>query len=209
MKRLLVTSLLGLIVLLQVPGPVWACGAFGLFTCGGCCKKCGCEVCIRPFNAFSPVMCGSICVENCFPICGPHCACAPPMGGPLPPYPGGPLVAGPPPALMPPPKSPPPAALTPNSAPPLGSHTNPEETPPPSEGETTGMAPRGYSPWGGPTPYPMFQQVNYSPYPYPGYVPAYYPGVPQQPLMPAYPYPMMPPMPAYPYPMMPRYPVWQ
>jgi hypothetical protein len=98
MKKLLLTTILGLAGLFQVPGIVSAGDAFGLFTCG-CCRKCGCEVCIRPYNAFTPVLCGTICADNCFPSCGNQCGCGPMgygMQGQMPPGPMVPMAPVPP-----------------------------------------------------------------------------------------------------------------
>lgn len=214
MKRLLLASLLGLSALLQVPGQVSASGAFGLFTCGGCCKKCGCEVCIRPYNAFSPVLCGSICVDNCVPFVGPQCACAPRMGGQMP-MPGAPMMPvapgpyGPMPyyapgwgGAMPPmqqgpapmpqldpsaPQLPPAAAPT---APPIGTPGNPEPLKPPVDSPTIASQGMGTMPYGAVQPanyYPYQYQYQY-PYQYPGYMPYYRPMVPMY----GYGYPMMP-----------------
>jgi hypothetical protein len=204
MKRLLFVAALGLAVLLQIPGRSSASGAFGLFTCGGCCKKCGCEVCIRPYNAFSPVLCGSICVDNCFPLSGPQCACAPPMGAPWPmpiapmtpfaPGPWGgamPPMQGPAPMPYPQGAAPMPGALPavppqgqPAAPPPVGAPNNPEPLKPPMPGQTIASGPQGTMPYG------MVQPVNHNPYGYQGYVP-YYPQMPWVPMYP-YPYPMMP-----------------
>lgn len=213
MKRLLLVAILGLAALFQLPGRVSASGAFGLFTCGGCCKKCGCEVCIRPYNAFSPVLCGSICVDNCFPFVGPQCACAPRMGGPmgLPPAPMVPLAPGPygpgpygpgayapapyGPAPLPPMQAPAPLpgpggapASPPGAAPaPLGTPANPEPLRQPKDGQNMTYQGMGMMPYG------MVQPAAYYPYSYPGYMPYYQPIVPMAPM--------------YPYPMMPQYPV--
>jgi hypothetical protein len=52
--------------------------------CHHCCKNCA-SICVRPYNAFSPSIFGSLCVDGCFPL-----SCA--NGGP-----GGPQGYGPPP----------------------------------------------------------------------------------------------------------------
>ncbi len=206
MKRLLLAALVGLGAWLQIPSQVMASGAFGLFTCGGCCKKCGCEVCIRPYNAFSPVLCGSICVDNCFPFSGPQCACAPPMGHPMgmpvapmvpfapAPYGAAPYGAAPWPGPMPPvqgaapmpghnPATPVPGQPS-APPPPVGTPGNPEQLKPPTDGQT--IASKG-----------MVQPANYYPYPYPyqypGYLPYYQPMAPMTPWIP---YPMVPQYPA-------------
>jgi hypothetical protein len=89
MKRTLLYAALGLASLVMATPPVSA-KAFGLFTCGMCCCKSKCCVCVRPYNAFSPVMHGCLTLDGCFPFqgccgagCGPACGPCPtlPFGG--------------------------------------------------------------------------------------------------------------------------------
>src|SRR3954451_12223106 len=68
MKKLLLAGVLAVATCGLVAAPSFA-GAFGLFTCGGCCS-CGCNFCVRQYNAFSPVCCGSITCDGCLPIAG-------------------------------------------------------------------------------------------------------------------------------------------
>src|SRR5947209_10766738 len=68
MKKLLLAGVLAVATCGLVAAPSFA-GAFGLFTCGGCCC-CGCNFCVRQYNAFSPVCCGSITCDGCLPIAG-------------------------------------------------------------------------------------------------------------------------------------------
>jgi hypothetical protein len=61
--------------------------AFGLFPCCGCNCRCGCDFCVRQYNAFSPVCSGRIYCDGCMPMannCGPACGPGPygaPAGG--------------------------------------------------------------------------------------------------------------------------------
>jgi hypothetical protein len=55
MKRLLSLAMLATAALASSATPSFA-GTFGLFYCGRWCNCC--DVCIRPYNAFSPVCCG-------------------------------------------------------------------------------------------------------------------------------------------------------
>ena len=76
MKKLLFSSILGLAALGLsaapsqawtfglIPHHCWPCSCFG---CG--CDKCCGTVCIRPYNAFSPVASGSMCFDGCNPFC--------------------------------------------------------------------------------------------------------------------------------------------
>jgi hypothetical protein len=70
MKKVLTVALLSL----SLTGPAVpsaSAGAFGLFPSCGCCG-CGCSVCIRQYNAFSPVCCGTMFCDGCMPFgnCG-------------------------------------------------------------------------------------------------------------------------------------------
>jgi hypothetical protein len=56
MKHLL-TLAVGAIAALALAATPSLAGTFGLFYCRGHCDKCSC--CIRPDNAFTPVVCGS------------------------------------------------------------------------------------------------------------------------------------------------------
>ena len=76
MKKLLFSSILGLAALGMsaapshawtfglIPHHCWPCSCFGC----GCDEYCG-TVCIRPYNAFSPVASGSMCFDGCNPFC--------------------------------------------------------------------------------------------------------------------------------------------
>jgi hypothetical protein len=165
MKKLLLFAILGLAALIQVPGTTRA-GTFGLFT-HGCCGGCGCGVCIRPYNAFSPVFCGTVCSDCCCPSwpqpghggCGPGgCDGAPgPMISMMP----GPMMSGPMmPSLMPypTPGKPPEPLPAPLTAP----TNNQLPTAMPKGPVTAGMYP-------GMMPYGMVQPVGYYPMYYPGY----------------------------------------
>jgi hypothetical protein len=74
MKKILPAALVAL-ALMELSVPSASAGAFGLFPhscCGGCC---GCNFCIRQYNAFSPVCCGSVYCDGCVPFGsgGPGC----------------------------------------------------------------------------------------------------------------------------------------
>jgi hypothetical protein len=57
--------------------------------CHHCCKNCA-SICVRPYNAFSPSIFGSLCVDGCFPLsCANHGACGPQGCGQPPWYGGG------------------------------------------------------------------------------------------------------------------------
>lgn len=98
MKKLLFSSILGLAALGMsaapshawtfglIPHHCWPCSCFG---CG--CDKCCGTVCIRPYNAFSPVASGSMCFDGCNPFCcggypggNPGCYGGGPVGMTLP-----------------------------------------------------------------------------------------------------------------------------
>ena len=72
MKKLLLTAFLGLALSFMGANPVDAgCSTFGLFTCGSCNGGCnGCGILIRPYNAFTPVLCGLPCGGGCQQGCG-------------------------------------------------------------------------------------------------------------------------------------------
>jgi hypothetical protein len=57
MKRLLTVAVFALLACAGLATPTFA-GSFGLFSCGRHCDKCA--VCIRPYNAFTPVLCGDV-----------------------------------------------------------------------------------------------------------------------------------------------------
>ncbi len=88
MKKLLFSSILGLAALglSAAPSQAWTFGLIpyhccpfgGCGGCGGCCNKCCSTICIRPYNAFSPTVSGSMCFDGCNPFCGGGC----PGGGP-------------------------------------------------------------------------------------------------------------------------------
>jgi hypothetical protein len=87
MKKLLFSSLLGMASLCMwaAPSQAWT---FGLIPChcrpcGGRCGRCCSTICIKPYNAFSPVASGSMCFDGCAPFCN---ACP---GGYPGMYPGG------------------------------------------------------------------------------------------------------------------------
>jgi hypothetical protein len=68
MKKMLPAALLALVACGLSATSSFA-GALGLIPhgcCFGCC--CGCKVCIRPYNAFTPVVCGTLCADGCFPF---------------------------------------------------------------------------------------------------------------------------------------------
>ena len=57
MKRLLTGAVFALLACAGLATPTFA-GSFGLFFCGRHCDQCA--VCIRPYNAFTPVLCGDV-----------------------------------------------------------------------------------------------------------------------------------------------------
>jgi hypothetical protein len=70
MKKLLYTGLLGFAALTLMSAPVQA-HTFGLFIHHRCCRCCDkCSVCIRPYNAFTPVISGNLVADGCFPFSG-------------------------------------------------------------------------------------------------------------------------------------------
>ena len=67
MNKFLTSALLGL-ASLGLALPTASAGTFGLFPhCGFCCRKC-CTFCVRPYNAFSPVCSGNICLDGIYPF---------------------------------------------------------------------------------------------------------------------------------------------
>jgi hypothetical protein len=80
MRPLFRSTLLALAASLAAAAPALAGHTFGLFTCHRCCCK-SCMFCVRPYNAFSPVACGSLALSGCMPFGQPGCG---PCGG----YPG-------------------------------------------------------------------------------------------------------------------------
>jgi hypothetical protein len=194
MKKLLLTAILGLAALIQVPGRTSA-GAFGLFTGQSCCGGCGCCVCIRPYNAFTPVLCGTIYSDCCWPSCGPqpgHCGCGPTCGdgmpGPMVPMAFGPMMPGP---IMPGAMAPgalKPGALSP--APTAPGQVAPELIPaplkPPTGIEKPTAMPKGptTAAFPGMMPYGMVQPAGYYPMYYPAYNYGY--GYGYAPMMPSY-----------------------
>jgi hypothetical protein len=87
MKKILSAALLALGIS-ALSAQSASAGAFGLFyhnCCWGCCG--GCNVCLRPYNAFTPVVSGNLCCDGCVPFCptGAYAggACGPVGAGPL------------------------------------------------------------------------------------------------------------------------------
>jgi hypothetical protein len=79
MKKLLLVALLTLAVTTLSNGSASA-GFLFHKNCGCCCAT----ICIKQYNAFTPVCCGNLCCDGCCPMtmgcCGGPC-CAPPCGG--------------------------------------------------------------------------------------------------------------------------------
>jgi hypothetical protein len=77
MKRLLAVGILSLAALGMATAPAPA-----LFHCchWGCCGKCCQTICIRPYNAFTPVCFGSLCCTGCSPLA--TCYPPPALSGP-------------------------------------------------------------------------------------------------------------------------------
>ncbi len=66
MKKLLPSALLALAALGFASAESFA-GCFGLIPHHGCCGHCGhcgAKFCVRQYNAFSPVACGSLCLDG-------------------------------------------------------------------------------------------------------------------------------------------------
>jgi hypothetical protein len=72
MKNLLSSTVLALVVSGALTAPSFAGCCFGLFPkmCGCC--GCGAKFCVRQYNAFSPVCCGTVFCDGCCPFgtCG-------------------------------------------------------------------------------------------------------------------------------------------
>jgi hypothetical protein len=92
MKNLLTSAVLALAVSGFVTASSFAGCTFGLCTHHGCgCCGCGAKFCVRQYNAFSPVCCGTVFCDGCCPFgsgCGPGAygpgfagACGPCAGG--------------------------------------------------------------------------------------------------------------------------------
>jgi hypothetical protein len=75
MKKLLPSAILALVVsgVMTSQSFGWGC-CFGLIPHHGCCGCCGCgaQFCVRQYNAFSPVCCGTVFCDGCCPFgaCG-------------------------------------------------------------------------------------------------------------------------------------------
>jgi len=137
--------------------------------CGDCCcsSKCCATICLRPYNAFTPVCCGSLCVDGCASMMFGgmymgHPCYAGMHGLPGYPYPGMYPMAGTIPGTVAPRTTPPPAA-TPATPPAF-------KAPTPTPNPMTGSAQPEAGPVGQAVPYPM----AYGPVQYAGY--SYYPG---------------------------------
>jgi hypothetical protein len=122
MKKLLLSCALGLSALAfsAAPAQAWT---FGLIVHHGCCHPCGhcCSsyFCVKQYNAFSPVACGTMYFDGCSPFgpagggCGGDCCPGVNFGGEpccdgasLAPVPTAPQVAARPPAPYPGPAAP-------------------------------------------------------------------------------------------------------
>jgi hypothetical protein len=79
MKKLLPSAVLALVVSGFVTAQSFAGCCFGLcYKHCGCCG-CGAKFCVRQYNAFSPVCCGSVFCDGCCPF-GPGCGYGPGYG---------------------------------------------------------------------------------------------------------------------------------
>jgi hypothetical protein len=172
MKRLFTLALLSLSAASLTTGhaSAWPCWF------DKCCNKKNCAtLCIKPYNAFSPVCFGSICCDGCFPLSvhgghrgspygayGPYGACGPQgMCGPM--WGDGGLDGCDSCAVSQLPA--PDTALT--GTPQVLPGTNPPNSPPPAPATVpTGTVPTSQA-WPNVLPYGMIQA---------GYQPAYYPG---------------------------------
>jgi hypothetical protein len=78
MKKLFSSALLSLVVSGLAAVPSFAGCTFGLFphSCGCC--GCGAKFCVRQYNAFSPVCCGTVFCDGCCPF---GSGCGQGMGG--------------------------------------------------------------------------------------------------------------------------------
>jgi hypothetical protein len=74
MKKLLPSAVLALVVSGALSAQSFAGCCFGLIPHHGCCGCCGCgaSFCVRQYNAFSPVCCGTVFCDGCCPFgaCG-------------------------------------------------------------------------------------------------------------------------------------------
>ena len=207
MKKRLLTGLLSVLTL-ALNGPA----AQAWFGCHKCCKsKCCMNICVRPYNAFSPVCCGNITtIGGCCPMfgggmggmggmggggpcCGPSCMPSCFSGGCAPSYASSgccdsgclpPAAGAPAPPAPNVPLSPMPNGPGPqNFTPPMPTpmSSNSQQVPAPMAYGYSGVQTVGYQP-----SYPAYQPSYYPGY-YPGYTPAYYPGYsPMTPAVPAY-----------------------
>jgi hypothetical protein len=171
MKRLILSVCLGLAFAAQVPERVAAGGTLGLCVCGSCGSCGGCGICIRPYNAFTPVLCGTTCGVGCaqppcgcpggcgMPGYGPGMAYGPMMGGPVGPYA---YYPGPmnPPGQMPQAAAPLPQA--PEQLPPAASE-QPATSPKPLNNNVGAIYPQNRM------PYPNVIPAGYYPMSYPAY----------------------------------------
>jgi hypothetical protein len=79
MKKLLPSAILAVVVSGVLTAQSFAGCCFGLIPHHGCCGCCGCGAtfCVRQYNAFSPVCCGTVYCDGCCPIgpggCGGGC----------------------------------------------------------------------------------------------------------------------------------------
>jgi hypothetical protein len=74
MKKLFALGFLSLAALAWASAPAsagWPC-----FGCGGCCNKCCNTVCIRQYNAFTPICCGSLSCNGACPMTFGGCGIA-------------------------------------------------------------------------------------------------------------------------------------
>ncbi len=91
MKKLTLAAILSLAVaaVWTTPSPAWTFGLIVHHGCCGCgCHGCGFNICCRPYNAFTPVCCGTLCCDGCCPI-NMGGGCGPAMAGPCGPCDGG------------------------------------------------------------------------------------------------------------------------
>jgi hypothetical protein len=157
--------------------------------CHDCCNQCCATICLRQYNAFTPVCCGSLSCTGCCPVTFSGFGNAPPPGpawGGMPPY-GPPAYGyGAPPAMVAAPHAdgapgpvlaptqpagPNPPAVLPNSPAPTF------RAPMPSPNESAPATAPATPPSARALPYPpygQFQAVGYYPGYYYGYAPAGY-----------------------------------
>jgi hypothetical protein len=72
MKKLLALGFLSLAALAWATAP-----ASAWWPCGKCCSKCCTTICVRQYNAFTPICCGNLCCTGCCPMTFGGCG----MGG--------------------------------------------------------------------------------------------------------------------------------